>query len=170
MKGVTIEEYKRFLNFVLERVPELKKYNINIKSGRFSMYQVDKKNVYIEVEENLDKEFDNFLKKYLPKFVNKDIYWFNFFVNEYFCFLHELGHIFDYDKDSDIVSHNMYKEHKEKIYNNYEAAYTFYRNIPVEKKADQFAIQFINEYFYEIGKFFNPKETEESLKLFLGVF
>ena len=72
------------------------------------------------------------------------------------AFLHEIGHIYYKDIDSD------YKEYKNKTYNSYTQAWKEYRNIESERLADEFAAIVIKNQTIKIWSLMNKISEEEA--------
>ena len=168
--SISLEQYQDFLEFIKERTPELNNLNIEINYGdEFSVTDI-LGTFYIDIESNLGMDIDRYTKKFLSDKIDNNIYWMQAYYNEFFVFLHEIGHIVTRKLYSD--NQKDYKELRElfqsKIYNNKYEAFLDNRNLTGEKLADNFAIEFTNKYIWEIGQFFNPSESIESLKEFCG--
>ena len=80
--------------------------------------------------------------------------------------LHEIGHI-KYMELYGSIKNKPYKEVQEKEYLTLEQGLKAYREIPTEKYADEFAINFINKYTAELTNLLDPSQTIESVKEFL---
>lgn len=106
--------------------------------------------------------------KYFEDKINQDIYWLNNYYNEYLVLLHEVGHIVTRHLYNNNELQQNYKNLKSKVHNSLYDAFVENRNIPAEKLADNFAIQFTNKYFYEIGNFFTGMSKQE-IDEFLGI-
>ena len=82
---------------------------------------------------------------------------------ETFSFLHEVGHARQGLMNNEKYD-NEYFLYENTIYKTYEDAFKTYRNLTLEKKADEFAVSFIKNHKLEIWAIMNDisiKEAEE---------
>ena len=86
--------------------------------------------------------------------------------NEIIALLHEIGHI-KYMELYGSIKNKPYKEVQEKEYLTLEQGLKAYREIPTEKYADEFAINFINKYAAELTNLLDPSQSVESVREFL---
>lgn len=160
MKNIKLGEYKSFLNFVMDRVPELKDLFIYVNLGsEFSVTNIVD-GYYIDVKKTLGTEEDQSTREYFKDKINQNIYYFQPYYREYFVFIHEIGHIMTMNLIDKKELQLNYKNLKSKKYNSYYEAFKENRNIVAEKLADDWAVEFTNKYFYEIVKYFTGRDEE----------
>ena len=162
-------EYKSFLQFVKERIPELNELDIQvIKGDQFSTEKICDYFV-IDTIDKLNDTLDVFTCMYFENKINQNIYWFKRNYNETFVLLHEIGHIVTRNLTSITEIQQEYNSLKETEYNSTYEAFTSNRMLPSEKLADNFAIEFTNKYFYEIVEYFTGMDkvkADEFLEIF----
>jgi hypothetical protein len=168
MSGISLGQYKSFLQFIKERTEELNNLHIELNYGdEFSTTNILGE-FFIDVESNLTQEVDLMTTKYFEDKINQNIYWLNNYYNEYLVLLHEVGHIVTRHLYSNNELQQNYRNLKSKVYDSLYDAFVENRNISAEKLADNFAIEFTNKYFYEIGSFFTGMSKQE-IDEFLGI-
>ena len=116
---------------------------------------------------NINSKWYKFMIEYLKKEYNLDsnVYMFYDFL-ETFSFLHEVGHTRQ-GLDNDSKYDDEYFLYENTIYESYEDAFKTYRELTLEKDADQFAVSFIKNNKFEIWAIMNDisiKEAEEESK------
>jgi hypothetical protein len=161
MSQISMVEYKSFLNFVADRVKDLKELDIEIAEG--SQFTMSKQfyTYIIDTVPELNKAIDLMTTKYFEDKINQNVYLFIDRFNEFFAFLHEIGHIVTrklYNGQQLEQGYNYLKSGK---YSSKYDYYKAYRNLPIESLADNFAVEFTNKYFYEIVTFFTGIDKEE---------
>ena len=155
---LTIEKASKLLNIAFSEYPSLKDEEINIKYGEKFQVEIAIFDNVISILKELPRDnFESWMSRYLEKEFNLDpnIYMFYDF-KEVFAFLHEIGHIYYKDIDSD------YKEYKNKTYNSYTQAWRAYRNIKGERLADEFASIVIKNQTIKIWSLMNEISEEEA--------
>lgn len=102
--------------------------------------------------------------EYLKKEYNLDsnVYMFYDFL-ETFSFLHEVGHA-KQGLDNNSKYDNEYFLYKNTVYINYEDAFKTYRELTLEKDADNFAVSFIKNNKFEIWSIMNDISIPEAIE------
>ena len=161
----TTKKAEKILNLVRREYSTLYNELIFIEEGEeFSMFEMfDMATITIQGEMT-DRKWVKWMYKYLNKNYNLDsnVYMFNNFI-EVFAFIHEIGHLYYKDLTTPEEIKFDYKEYKERVYNSYEEAWKTYREIPNEKLADEFAVNFIKNNTIKIWSIMN-EITEEKAK------
>lgn len=155
---LTIEKATQLLNIAFSEYPSLKDEEINIKYGeKFQVEIAIFDNVISIVKELPRDNFESWMSRYIEKEFDLDpnIYMFYDF-QEVFAFLHEIGHIYYKDVDSN------YEAYKSKTYNSYTQAWREYRNIKSERLADEFAAIVIKKQVIKIWSIMNEIPEEEA--------
>ena len=155
---LTIEKATQLLNIAFNEYPSLKDEEINIKYGeQFEVESTAFDNMISIVKELPRDNFKSWMDRYLESEFDLDpnVYMFYDF-QEVFAFLHEIGHIYYKDIDSD------YKEYKNKTYNTYTQAWREYRDIKAERLADEFAAIVIKNQTIKIWSLMNDISEEEA--------
>lgn len=168
--GLSLGKYKNFLHFVKERIQKLNNYEIELNYGdEFSCSNILGNYFNIDVVAVLDNRTNDFTNRYFNNNEHFDnMKWIESYYNEYFCLLHEIGHILTSNTKAYYNYSNDVKTIKGKEYNTHYEAYKTYRNIEAEKLADNFALDFTTKYFYEIADFFTGLK-ENKINDFLGI-
>ena len=155
---LTIEKASKLLNIAFSEYPSLKDEKINIKYEKEFEVEIGTFDNMISIVKELPRdEFKSWMGRYLETEFNLDpnVYMFYNFL-EVHAFLHEIGHIYYKDIDSD------YKEYKNKTYNSYTQAWREYRNIKSERLADEFASIVVKNQTIKIWSLMNEISEEEA--------
>ena len=148
----------------------LKIEDLFLKTGNEFSCQIDTLGKVITITEtsfyDTNNEWYNFMIKYLKDQFDLDtnIYMFSDFL-EVFAFLHEVGHA---TQKQELINNKKYNTEyyhfKRRVYNTRAEAFLSYRNLTLEKQADEFAVSFIKNHKLEIWAIMNNisvKEAEE---------
>ena len=113
---------------------------------------------------NINSKWYKFMIEYLKKEYNLDsnVYMFYDFL-ETFSFLHEVGHARQ-GLDNDSKYDDEYFLYENTIYESYEDAFKTYRELTLEKDADQFAVSFIKNNKFEIWSIMNDISMAEAME------
>ena len=113
---------------------------------------------------NINSKWYKFMIEYLNKEYNLDsnVYMFYDFL-EVFSFLHEVGHA-KQGLDNDSKYDDEYFLYKNTVYISYEDAFKTYRELTLEKDADNFAVSFIKRYKFEIWAIMNDISIAEAME------
>lgn len=160
---LTLEKANKLLGIASN---DLKIDNLFLKIDDKFSYQVDSLGEVITISEKSfydeNKEWYEFMIKYLKDQFDLDvnIYMFSDFL-EVFAFLHEIGHAtqgltFNQKYDAE------YYYFKRRVYNTHAEAFLSYRNLTLEKKADEFAVLFIKSHKFEIWAIMNNISIKEA--------
>ena len=155
---LTIEKASKLLNIAFSEYPSLKDEEINIKYGEKFQVEIALFDNVISIVKELPRDnFESWMSRYIEKEFNLDsnVYMFYDF-KEVFAFLHEVGHIYHRDIDSN------YESYKNKTYNSYTQAWREYRNIKSERLADEFAAIVIKNQTIKIWSLMNEISEEEA--------
>ena len=150
------EFYNELFNFVKEKEPRLKEYDLkivydnDITAGSLKANTKSKKAILKYNNKIYDKQIKNIIDTVLSK-ANYD---YPLDVN-IFIILHEIGHLHQYcmKNKEDILSiktENQFKMWDLLFVKNDKEKWNLYRNLPCEKYADNFAINFFTRYKKEI--------------------
>ena len=113
---------------------------------------------------NINSKWYKFMIEYLKKEYNLDsnVYMFYDFL-EVFSFLHEVGHTRQ-GLDNDSKYDDEYFLYENTVYESYEDAFKTYRELTLEKDADQFAVSFIKRHKFEIWAIMNDISIVEAME------
>ena len=150
------EFYNELFNFVKEKEPRLKEYDLkivydnDITAGSLKANTKSKKAILKYNNKIYDKQIKNIIDTVLSK-ANYD---YPLDVN-IFIILHEIGHLHQYCMKSyneicDLRVENKFKALDLLFMENDKERWNLYRNLPCEKYADNFAINFFTRYKKEI--------------------
>ena len=150
------EFYNELFNFVKEKEPRLKEYDLeivydnDITAGSLKANTKSKKAILKYNNKIYDKQIKNIIDTVLSK-ANYD---YPLDVN-IFIILHEIGHLHQYCMKNDIEICDLRVENQFKALDllfmeNDKERWNLYRNLPCEKYADNFAINFFTRYKKEI--------------------
>ena len=150
------EFYNELFNFVKEKEPRLKEYDLkivydnDITAGSLKANTKSKKAILKYNNKIYDKQIKNIIDTVLSK-ANYD---YPLDVN-IFIILHEIGHLHQYCMKNDIEICGLRVENQFKALDllfmeNDKERWNLYRNLPCEKYADNFAINFFTRYKKEI--------------------
>ena len=150
------EFYNELFNFVKEKEPRLKEYDLkivydnDITAGSLKANTKSKKAILKYNNKIYDKQIKNIIDTVLSK-ANYD---YPLDVN-IFIILHEIGHLHQYcmKNKEDILSiktENQFKMWDLLFVKNDKEKWNLYRNLPCEKYADNFAINLFTRYKKEI--------------------
>ena len=150
------EFYNELFNFVKEKEPRLKEYDLeivydnDITAGSLKANTKSKKAILKYNNKIYDKQIKNIIDTVLSK-ANYD---YPLDVN-IFIILHEIGHLHQYCMKNDIEIRDLRVENQFKALDlffmeNDKERWNLYRNLPCEKYADNFAINFFIRYKKEI--------------------
>ena len=150
------EFYNELFNFVKEKEPRLKEYDLeivydnDITAGSLKANTKSKKAILKYNNKIYDKQIKNIIDTVLSK-ANYD---YPLDVN-IFIILHEIGHLHQYCMKNDIEICDLRVENQFKALDllfmeNDKERWNLYRNLPCEKYADNFAINFFIRYKKEI--------------------
>lgn len=159
----TIEKASKLLQIAYLEYPSLQDEEIFIKLGKEFSVTIDSLGAVITIQESLkDNVFYKYIENYLKNTFNLDgnkLMFSNYF--ECFSFLHEIGHIYYKDMQSD---NTIYKNFKNKVHSSYKSAFLEYRQIPGEKLADSFAVVLLNNRLPEIWAIMQDITIEKAKK------
>lgn len=160
---LTLEKANKLLGIASN---DLKIDNLFLKIDDKFSYQVDSLGEVITISEKSfydeNKEWYEFMIKYLKDQFDLDVNIYMFFdFLEVFAFLHEIGHAtqglsFNQKYDAE------YYYFKRRVYNTHAEAFLSYRNLTLEKKADEFAVSFIRNHKLEIWAIMNNISIKEA--------
>ena len=150
------EFYNELFNFVKEKEPRLKEYDLeivydnDITAGSLKANTKSKKAILKYNNKIYDKQIKNIIDTVLSK-ANYD---YPLDVN-IFIILHEIGHLHQYCMKSyneicDLRVKNQFKAWDLLFIKDGKERWDLYRNLPCEKYADNFAINFFTRYKKEI--------------------
>ena len=149
------EFYNELFNFVKEKEPRLKEYDFKIEysddvTGSLKLDPENKK-ATLEYNNNI---YDEEMKNIIDTVFIKANYDYPLDVN-ILVILHEIGHLHQYcmrNKEDifNIKIENQIKAFKLIFVKNDKERWNLYRNLPCEKYADNFAINFFTRYKKEI--------------------
>ena len=150
------EFYNELFNFVKEKEPRLKEYDLeivydnDITAGSLKANTKSKKAILKYNNKIYDKQIKNIIDTVLSK-ANYD---YPLDVN-IFIILHEIGHLHQYCMKSyneicDLRVENKFKALDLLFMENDKERWNLYRNLPCEKYADNFAINLFTRYKKEI--------------------
>ena len=150
------EFYNELFNFVKEKEPRLKEYDLkivydnDITAGSLKANTKSKKAILKYNNKIYDKQIKNIIDTVLSK-ANYD---YPLDVN-IFIILHEIGHLHQYCMKSyneicGLRVENQFKALDLLFMENDKERWNLYRNLPCEKYADNFAINFFTRYKKEI--------------------
>ena len=156
LKIMITEFYNELFNFVKEKEPRLKEYDLkivydnDITAGSLKANTKSKKAILKYNNKIYDKQIKNIIDTVLSK-ANYD---YPLDVN-IFIILHEIGHLHQYCMKSyneicDLRVENKFKALDLLFMENDKERWNLYRNLPCEKYADNFAINFFTRYKKEI--------------------
>ena len=134
-----------------------------IKDDKFS-YSTDGIITIQNCNFNINSKWYKFMIEYLKKEYNLDsnVYMFYDFL-EVFSFLHEIGHARQ-ELENNSKYDNEYFLYKNTIYESYEDAFKTYRELTLEKDADNFAVSFIKRHKFEIWAIMNDISIAEAIE------
>lgn len=156
LKIMITEFYNELFNFVKEKEPRLKEYDLeivydnDITAGSLKANTKSKKAILKYNNKIYDKQIKNIIDTVLSK-ANYD---YPLDVN-IFIILHEIGHLHQYCMKSyneirGLIVKNQFKALDLLFMENDKERWNLYRNLPCEKYADNFAINFFTRYKKEI--------------------
>ena len=137
-----------------------------IKDDKFS-YSTDGIITIQNCNFEINSKWYKFMIEYLKKEYNLDsnVYMFYDFL-ETFSFLHEVGHARQ-GLDNDSKYDDEYFLYKNTVYISYEDAFKTYRELTLEKDADNFAVSFIKRHKFEIWAIMNDISIAEAIEEYL---
>ena len=163
----TIKKANKLLNIIYKEYPSVQDEFIHIKMGKEFSASIDTLGSVITIEKEINKKdsFYKYIYDYLKKEFDLDanILMFYDFL-ECFSFLHEVGHIYYKDMQSDSV---VYKNFKNKVHSSYKSAFLEYRQIPGEKLADEFAATMMHNRTLDIWAIMQDITTEQAKEEYL---
>ena len=150
------EFYNELFNFVKEKEPRLKEYDLEIvydNDVTAGLLKANTKSKKAILKYN-NKIYDKQIKNIIDTVLSKANYDYPLDVN-IFIILHEIGHLHQYcmKNKEDILSiktENQFKMWDLLFVKNDKEKWNLYRNLPCEKYADNFAINFFTRYKKEI--------------------
>lgn len=158
----TVEKASKLLKVIYLEYPSLQDEEIFIKSGNEFSVTIDTLGSVITIENSLDRQssFYRYIDDYLKSEFNLDgnkLMFYDYL--ECFSFLHEVGHIYYKDMQSDSI---VYKNFKNKVHSSYKSAFLEYRQIPGENLADSFAATMLNNRLPEIWAIMQDTTIEKA--------
>lgn len=150
------EFYNELFNFVKEKEPRLKEYDLEIvydNDVTAGLLKANTKSKKAILKYN-NKIYDKQIKNIIDTVLSKANYDYPLDVN-IFIILHEIGHLHQYCMKNDIEICDLRVENQFKALDllfmeNDKEKWNLYRELPCEKYADNFAINFFTRYKKEI--------------------
>ena len=158
----TIEKASKLLEVVYLEYPSLQDEEILIKLGNEFSAMIDTLGSVITIEKSLDRQskFYKYIKDYLKTEFNLDSNKLMFYdYLECFSFLHEVGHVYYQDMQTESIVYNNFRN---KVHSSYKDAFLEYRQIPGEKLADSFAATMLNNRLTEIWAIMQDTTIEKA--------
>lgn len=158
----TVEKASKLLEVVYIEYASLQDEEIFIKAGNEFSVMIDTLGSVITIENALDRKgkFYKYINDYLEAEFNLDgnkLMFYDYL--ECFSFLHEVGHIYYKDIQSDSI---VYKNFRNKVHASYKDAFLEYRQISGEKLADNFAAVMLNNRLAEIWAIMQDTTIEKA--------